>query len=74
LIRKKGKLPYQKVTMSYALEYGLAEIEMHQDAIVDANDRVLIHDDLLATGGSAQAAAQLITGQGRTNCWLLFYY
>jgi adenine phosphoribosyltransferase len=62
LIRKKGKLPYHKVTQSYALEYGLAEIEMHQDA-VDANDRVLIHDDLLATGGSAQAAALLITSQ-----------
>jgi len=62
LIRKKGKLPYHKVTQSYALEYGLAEIEMHQDA-VNENDRVLIHDDLLATGGSAQAAAQLITSQ-----------
>jgi adenine phosphoribosyltransferase len=62
LIRKKGKLPYHKVTQSYALEYGLAEIEMHQDA-VNENDRVLIHDDLLATGGSAKAAAQLITSQ-----------
>jgi adenine phosphoribosyltransferase len=62
LIRKKGKLPYHKVTQSYALEYGLAEIEMHQDAVHE-NDRVLIHDDLLATGGSAQAAAQLITSQ-----------
>lgn len=63
LIRKKGKLPYHKVTQSYALEYGLAEIEMHSDA-VDEFDRVLIHDDLLATGGSAQAAATLIEGQG----------
>ena len=62
LIRKKGKLPYHKVTQSYALEYGLAEIEMHQDAVHE-NDRVLIHDDLLATGGSAQAAAQLISSQ-----------
>jgi adenine phosphoribosyltransferase len=62
LIRKKGKLPYHKVTQSYALEYGLAEIEMHQDAVHE-NDRVLIHDDLLATGGSAKAAAQLITSQ-----------
>jgi len=62
LIRKKGKLPYHKVTQSYALEYGLAEIEMHQDA-VNENDRVLIHDDLLATGGSAKAAAQLISSQ-----------
>jgi adenine phosphoribosyltransferase len=63
LIRKKGKLPYHKVTQSYALEYGLAEIEMHCDA-VDSNDKVLIHDDLLATGGSAEAAASLICGQG----------
>jgi adenine phosphoribosyltransferase len=63
LIRKKGKLPYHKVTQSYALEYGLAEIEMHEDA-VNENDRVLIHDDLLATGGSAEAAAQLIASQG----------
>ena len=62
LIRKKGKLPYHKVTQSYALEYGLAEIEMHQDAVHE-NDRVLIHDDLLATGGSAQAAAQLISSK-----------
>ena len=63
LIRKKGKLPYHKVTQSYALEYGLAEIEMHSDA-VDEFDRVLIHDDLLATGGSAHAAATLVAGQG----------
>lgn len=63
LIRKKGKLPYHKVTQSYSLEYGLAEIEMHSDA-VDEFDRVLIHDDLLATGGSAHAAAALVVGQG----------
>ena len=63
LIRKKGKLPYHKVTQSYALEYGLAEIEMHSDAVSEF-DRVLVHDDLLATGGSAQAAASLITGRG----------
>jgi adenine phosphoribosyltransferase len=63
LIRKKGKLPYHKVTQSYSLEYGLAEIEMHSDA-VDEFDRVLIHDDLLATGGSAHAAASMVAGQG----------
>lgn len=63
LIRKKGKLPYHKVTQSYALEYGLAEIEMHSDA-VSSDDRVLIHDDLLATGGSAKAAASLVERQG----------
>jgi adenine phosphoribosyltransferase len=59
LIRKKGKLPYDKISHSYDLEYGSAEIEMHIDAVADGT-RVLIHDDLLATGGSAEAAAHLI--------------
>ena len=59
LIRKKGKLPYDKISHAYDLEYGSATIEMHTDAI-KANQKVLIHDDLLATGGSADAAAQLI--------------
>lgn len=63
LIRKKGKLPYHTVSHKYDLEYGTAEIEMHTDAIVPGQS-VLIHDDLLATGGSAQAAATLITKQG----------
>ena len=63
MIRKKGKLPYHKVSHSYALEYGTAEIEMHVDA-VEAGDRVLIHDDLLATGGSASAAGELIKSCG----------
>ena len=61
-IRKKGKLPYKTVSYSYDLEYGSAEIEMHQDA-VQPNWNVLIHDDLLATGGTAQAAAELILMQ-----------
>lgn len=59
LIRKVGKLPYEKVSYSYDLEYGSATIEMHTDA-VEKGDRVLIHDDLLATGGSAAAAAELV--------------
>ncbi len=59
LIRKKGKLPYDKISHDYALEYGTASIEMHVDA-VNAGDRILIHDDLLATGGSAEAAAILV--------------
>ncbi len=59
LIRKAGKLPYHKISHSYDLEYGSAVIEMHVDA-VQTGDRVLVHDDLLATGGSAQAAAELI--------------
>ena len=59
LIRKKGKLPYKKRSHSYELEYGSAVIEMHEDA-VKKGQKVLIHDDLLATGGSASAAAELI--------------
>lgn len=59
LIRKKGKLPYNKIAHDYALEYGTASIEMHVDA-VKPGQRILIHDDLLATGGSAEAAAVLI--------------
>ncbi len=63
LIRKKGKLPYKTVSYKYDLEYGSAEIEMHIDA-VGPGDKVIIHDDLLATGGTAEAAAELITSQG----------
>ncbi|HIP32931.1 MAG TPA: adenine phosphoribosyltransferase, partial [Crocinitomicaceae bacterium] len=59
LIRKKGKLPYNKISHDYDLEYGSATIEMHTDA-VGHKQKVLIHDDLLATGGSAEAAALLI--------------
>ncbi len=63
LVRKKGKLPYKTVSYEYALEYGTAEIEMHIDA-VGPGDKVVVHDDLLATGGTAEAAAELITRQG----------
>lgn len=63
MIRKAGKLPYHKISHSYDLEYGSAVIEMHNDA-VSGGDNVLIHDDLLATGGSAAAAAELITKCG----------
>jgi adenine phosphoribosyltransferase len=59
LIRKKGKLPYDKIEYSYELEYGTSAIEMHKDAVLPGH-RVLIHDDLLATGGTAAAAAALI--------------
>lgn len=61
-IRKKGKLPYKTISHKYDLEYGSAEIEMHIDAI-KKNDRILIHDDLLATGGTAAASAELIKKQ-----------
>lgn len=62
-IRKAGKLPYQKIFREYALEYGTAKIEMHTDAL-RPGQRVLLHDDLLATGGSAEAAAELILEGG----------
>jgi len=62
-IRKKGKLPYRTVSYSYDLEYGNATIEMHQDSIENGWN-VLIHDDLLATGGTAAAAAELIKMEG----------
>ncbi len=63
LIRKEGKLPYEKIKHAYELEYGSAVIEMHADAVVPGQ-RILIHDDLLATGGSAAAAATLIERAG----------
>ena len=59
LIRKKGKLPYDKISHDYDLEYGSATIEIHTDAL-SKGQRVLIHDDLLATGGSAAAAGELV--------------
>lgn len=58
-IRKPGKLPWKTVSARYTLEYGEAEVEMHEDA-VSMGDRVLLVDDLLATGGTAGAAAGLI--------------
>jgi adenine phosphoribosyltransferase len=58
-IRKSGKLPYHKIKEEYDLEYGKAAIEMHVDAL-KPNWKVLIHDDLLATGGTASAAGNLI--------------
>ncbi len=62
-IRKKGKLPFTTVRETYALEYGTDTIEMHIDAITD-NDRVLIHDDVIATGGTAAATHRLVTFGG----------
>ena len=58
-IRKMGKLPYKTVQQSYDLEYGSATIEMHEDAFLPGQ-RILIHDDLLATGGTVAAASLLI--------------
>ena len=59
LVRKQGKLPWKTHSVSYDLEYGSAAVEIHIDA-VSAGDRVLIVDDLLATGGTAKAGADLI--------------
>ena len=58
-IRKKGKLPYEKVTIAYSLEYGVDEMEIHSDA-VKPGERVILVDDLIATGGTAEAAVRLL--------------
>jgi len=63
LIRKAGKLPYQTVSHEYDLEYGTSKVEMHVGSI-HPGWKVMIHDDLLATGGTAAAAATLIEQQG----------
>ena len=62
-VRKKGKLPRETVSQKYDLEYGQAEIEMHVDAI-KPGQKVVIIDDLIATGGSAEAAAKLVEQLG----------
>lgn len=62
-IRKPGKLPYETIKHQYELEYGVDTLEVHKDAI-KAGDRVLIVDDLLATGGTAKAACELIEKLG----------
>jgi len=62
-IRKVGKLPADKISREYALEYGTNTLEMHRDA-VRPGERVVLVDDLLATGGTARAAAELLEAQG----------
>lgn len=62
-IRKKGKLPHKTMSVRYALEYGTDELEMHVDA-VQPGERVLIIDDLIATGGTAGAAIELLRRSG----------
>jgi len=64
-VRKAGKLPGETLAQSYALEYGTAEIEVQTDAFA-AGDRVLVIDDVLATGGTAEASVQLIRRAGAT--------
>jgi len=70
-VRKKGKLPYHTRQESYALEYGEATVEVHEDAF-RSGQRVLILDDLLATGGTAKAAAKLVESLGGKVAGFLF--
>jgi adenine phosphoribosyltransferase len=62
-IRKKGKLPYKRVTIGYSLEYGIDEMEIHEDALAQG-ERVVLVDDLIATGGTAEAAVKLLRQMG----------
>jgi len=71
LMRKKGKLPAGVHQVSYDLEYGEATLEMHKDAL-EAGDRVIIVDDLLATGGTALASAELVRKAGAEVAGFLF--
>jgi adenine phosphoribosyltransferase len=63
LARKPGKLPYETISAEYVLEYGAGELELHTDAL-QAGTRVLVHDDLLATGGTAMALCELVEQLG----------
>src|SRR6266704_2659303 len=62
-IRKKGKLPYKRVSIGYSLEYGIDEMEMHEDAL-QKGERVILVDDLIATGGTAEGAVKLLRQMG----------
>jgi adenine phosphoribosyltransferase len=62
-IRKKGKLPFKRVTVGYSLEYGIDEMEMHEDAVAKG-ERVILVDDLVATGGTAEGAVKLLQQMG----------
>src|SRR5580765_7565338 len=62
-IRKKGKLPHKRVSIAYSLEYGLDEMEMHEDAVTKG-ERVILVDDLIATGGTAEGAVKLLQKMG----------
>jgi adenine phosphoribosyltransferase len=62
-IRKKGKLPHETVSIAYSLEYGVDQMEMHKDAVI-RGEKVILVDDLVATGGTAEAACRLLTQMG----------
>ncbi|MFA6435884.1 MAG: adenine phosphoribosyltransferase [Candidatus Gracilibacteria bacterium] len=70
-VRKKGKLPYQTLSEKYALEYGTAELEIHNDAL-HKGEKVLIVDDLLATGGTVRATCGLVEKLGAHVCGIAF--
>lgn len=70
-VRKRGKLPFETLSETYDLEYGTDSVEIHVDAL-DENDVVLIHDDLLATGGTAYAALNLVRRMGVKNIYFSF--
>ena len=71
LLRKKNKLPAERHSVDFELEYGRATIEVHKDSI-NKNEKMLVIDDLLATGGTAEAAAKLIEMSGGTVAGFLF--
>jgi adenine phosphoribosyltransferase len=70
-VRKPGKLPYEKINVDYELEYGTNSLEMHRDALAKG-DRVLLVDDLLATGGTAAATRSLLESLGATVVGIVF--
>jgi len=70
-VRKKGKLPYKKIAAQFTLEYGTDTIEMHEDALTKDNKVILI-DDLLATGGTTRAAIELINKLGAKTAFCLY--
>src|SRR6202167_2711196 len=72
-IRKKGKLPFKRVSIGYSLEYGIDEMEMHEDAVHEG-ERVVLVDDLVATGGTAETARKLVkknSGAGFAACFII---
>ena len=71
MLRKKNKLPAETYSTDFELEYGTATIEVHKDSI-EKNDKVLIIDDLIATGGTAEAAAKLIEMSGGSISGFIF--
>ena len=70
-IRKKGKLPYKKIAASFTLEYGTDTVEMHEDALTK-DDKVILIDDLLATGGTTRAGLELINKLGAKTAFCLY--